>query len=51
MNRQLIEAIAEALRESDVELHNDVEPFDYYEVKAEAAVRAYDEFQVTNKER
>lgn len=51
MNRKLIEAIAEALRESDVELRNDIEPFDYYEVKAEAAVRAYEEFETAPRPR
>lgn len=45
MDRKLIEAVAEALRESDANLYNDVEPWGYYEVKAEAAVGAYDAYQ------
>lgn len=45
MDRTLVNAIAEAMRETDVTLHNDIEPFDYYEHKAEAALNVVEHYQ------
>lgn len=45
MNARLIHAIAEAMKEHDVEIHNDVEPFDYYTEKASIAIDTYEAFE------
>lgn len=45
MSRTLIEAIAEAIKEADVAVYNDVQPWDVYENYAESALRAHDEYQ------
>lgn len=41
-NVKLLDAVTDALIESDRELYNDIEDRDYYEVKAEAAIDAYE---------
>ena len=51
MNRSLIAAIAEAIKEADVAVYNDVQPFDVYENYAEAALKAHDEFEPTPRPR
>lgn len=45
MSRNLIQAIAEAMREHDVSLFNDVEPADYYEEKARVALETVEHFE------
>lgn len=44
MTEGLIDHIIEALIRDDIEVRNDIEPRDYYESKAVAAVKAYEEF-------
>lgn len=44
---QLLDAMAEAMREQDHDLGNDIEPFDYYTEKARVAATAYDTYTTT----
>lgn len=47
MNRNLIDAIAEAMREHDASIFNDIEPFDYYSEKARVALETVEHFEPT----
>lgn len=45
MDELLLDHVTIALIENERELYNDLQPRDYYEVKAEAAIQAIEEYQ------